>query len=118
MASTRNRNTPGDYASEQKSMKDMFDSILYENGSSAQAYQTNFAGNGLLNGRMASCVLSHNACDVESFLYGIGSTNLVNPYQAPTPDIKHIPSLNIMNKLPVIVPNPLVIHPNQRPRPL
>jgi hypothetical protein len=68
-----------------------------------------------LPGKIAHTNLAYNACDIESQLFGIGSTNLVNPASPVKPDYKYIQSLNIIDKLPVIIPEPLVIEKNQRP---
>jgi hypothetical protein len=118
MASTRNRNSPGDYQVEQIGYAKQCAYTEYKHGFSGSAYQTNFAGNGLLMGRMASVSLSDNACDVESQLFGIGSTNLVNPKAHVVPQIRPVESLSIMTRLPVILPEPLTIEHNQRPYPM
>ena len=86
--------------------------IQYE--SYGRPAETEFAGNGLLCGRVGSMALSNNSCDIESFLYGIGSTNLVTPYEKPALDITHLNSLNIYKKQEVLIPKPLVVEPNQR----
>jgi hypothetical protein len=59
--------------------------------------------------------LSQNYSDVESFLFGIGSTNLVSPQSEPTPEINQIKSLNVADRLPMIMPGTLHVQPNQRP---
>ena len=63
---------------------------------------------------MASEQLSNNSCDIESQLFGIGSTNLVTPLQPVVPEIKPLQSLAIMNKTPVIIPGDLVVQGEQR----
>ena len=80
MASTRNKNTPGNYRLEQYSLNQNIDWKLYEHSSCGRATQTNLPGNGILTGRMSNNELSNNACDIESYLRGIGSTNLVEQY--------------------------------------
>jgi hypothetical protein len=113
MASTRNLNTPGDYKMEQKSFKDKLNYLTDNNfGKPKEIY---FAGNGLLMGRIASESLSSNSCDVESFLRGIGSTNLVEPMPEVKPDINNYKSLDIMNRVSMIMPEPLTVMKNQRP---
>jgi len=79
MASTRNRNTPGNYCSEQRQYKHAQHYALYENSQYGSAYNTRLPGNGLLPAQIPWNKLSHNAADTESFLFGINSTNLVNP---------------------------------------
>jgi hypothetical protein len=51
---------------------------------------------------------------VKSSLFGIGSTNLVEPLAPVQPDINYLPSLNVIQKTPMIIPAPLSITPQQR----
>ena len=113
MASTRNRNSPGDYSLEQSQKSNVAGYFMYEN--SGHPETSNFAGNGLLMGRMASTNLSTNSVDIESFLYGIGTSNLVNPFKPITPEIKQLNSLNVIDRLPIHIPSEIKITPNQRP---
>ena len=115
MASTRSRNTPGDYALEQHALAKQ-ESFMDYNASSyygvpAQSY---FAGNGLVGMKAAHRNLSDNACDIESYLRGIGSTNLVAPQSDPVPAIKQMPSLNMADRLPLVMPAPFVFEPGHR----
>lgn len=112
MSSTRNKNTDGDYNLEQNKNKNIINYNTYS--SFGTPINTYYAGDGLIHGRTASENLSHNACDIESMLRGIGSTNLVNPLTPINPDIKNIKSLSIINKLPILLPNDLIIDNNQR----
>ncbi len=116
MASTRSKNTPGNYASEQTAFSRQFDSVIYSNGASGQAYQTHFAGNGLLPGKCGSMNLSHNYADVESYLWGVGSTNLVNPKADPVVQLKYIQSINVAERTPMIIHAPFTPLQNQRPQ--
>jgi hypothetical protein len=118
MASTRDRNQPGNYKCEQIAKERAFDYLIYENSQNGKPIQSLFPGDGLLTGRMVPTELSRNSCDIESFLYGIGTNNLVTPQEKPIAEIRSLQSLNIIERLPVIMPDPLVIEPNQRPRPL
>ena len=77
MSSTRNRNNMADYQQESKSYQHVMDHMTLP--ISGEAATNHFAGNGLLMGRMANHSLSKNACEIESQLFGIGSTNLVAP---------------------------------------
>lgn len=115
MASTRNKNSEGDYQAQQKSLQLQFDNMTYTNQGNGTAFSTHFAGDGLLMGRMGSIPLSNNFVDVESHLHGTGSTNLVTPMKPVVPDIKQLQSLAVMNKLPTHIPEPLYMEPNQRP---
>ena len=115
MASTRNKNTPGDYALEQWSKNRQFQTKVFTNGAQGKPQQTMYAGNGLINGRMHARDLAKNDCDIESFLFGIGSTNLVQPLPPVLPQYNEISSLNIIHKKPMIVPESLIVEPDQIP---
>lgn len=118
MASTRNRNTPGNYYLEQKKHKQTEIYTLYANSQYGAAYNTQLPGNGLLAGQMPWNKLSHNAANTESFLFGINSTNLVNPAPCFVPEITNLSSANIFEKGSIYIPEPLVIEKNQRPFPI
>ncbi len=115
MASTRNRNTPGNYCLEQKRYAGMIQWNLYENGSSGRAVDDKLAGNGLNPGQMPWDSLSGNPADIESFLRGIGSTNLVQRAPDLTPELKRLDSAHVFQKSPVIMPIPQAIAKHQRP---
>ena len=113
MASTRNKNNPGNYKLQQISFSDSRDYLVStEFGTS---YQTNFPGNGLMPGKIPRNKMSSNSADTESFLFGINSTNLVTPAQCFVPGIETPQSLNMYEKEKVIMPVPLHINKHQRP---
>lgn len=118
MASTRNKNTPGNYCLEQRQYKNSEQYTLYENSQYGKAYNTQLPGNGLLPAQISWDKLSYNAPDTESFLFGINSTNLVNPAPCFIPEIKDLKSVNIYEKETIFMPEPLVIEKNQRPFPI
>jgi len=119
MASTRNKNTCGNYSLEQRQYQQSNTYTLYEHSQYGSAYNTRMPGNGLLPGQMPWNKLSYNAADTESFLLGINSTNLVNPAPQFTPEIAKLDSANIYEKKSTIfMPEPLVIEKNQRPFPV
>lgn len=115
MASTRNKNTPGNYAAEKKALEKKHQELMYIHASQGQAMQTNLPGNGLLQGRVAGRDLARNDCDIESRLFGIGSTNLENPQGDFTAEMNQLNSLNVMSKTPMVMPRPLGIQMDQRP---
>jgi hypothetical protein len=118
MASTRNRNTPGNYCLEQKEFKHSENYTLYQNSQYGAAYNTRLPGNGLLPAQIPWNKLSYNAADTESFLFGINSTNLVNPAPCFLPEITKLTSANVYDKSAIFIPEPLVIEKNQRPFPI
>ena len=66
--------------------------------------------NGYNNG-----ILSKNPSDIESALFGIGSTNLVNPKKAVNPELKCLPSVAFFKRPQSYLPEPLVVEAYQRP---
>lgn len=118
MASTRNKNTIGNYNLEQRQFQNSAGYTLYPNSQYGAAYNTRLAGNGLLPGQIPWDKLSHNAADTESFLFGINSTNLVNPAPCFTPEISKLGSVHIFDKGPTLMPEPLVVEKYQRPYPV
>lgn len=115
MASTRNINTPGNYEAEQVSLKHDADYKVYE-GYSRPA-EVCLPGDWILSGRMAPQTLSYNPTDIESTLFGINSTNLVDCFPPPLvkPEIKMLPSLNMSTKKQVIVMEPKVSNVTRKP---
>lgn len=118
MASTRNKNTPGNYCQDQRQNTQTESWQLYANGANGLAYDTRLAGVGLNQGQMPWSTLSHNPVDIETFLFGIGSTNLVNPVKPLTPELKCLKSANLFKKQDVIMPVPLAVSKTQRPFPI
>lgn len=118
MASTRNKNTQGNYCLEQKKYNQFENYTLYPNSQYGSAYNTRLAGNGLLAGQLPWTKLSYNAPDTESFLFGINSTNLVNPAPCFVPEIAKLETTNIFDKGVTYIPEPLVIERGQRPFPI
>ena len=118
MASTRNKNTRGNYCLDQKQNTNSEAWQLYTNGANGYAYDTRLPGNGLNPGQFPWSKLSHNPADIESFLFGINSTNLVNPAPCFHPELKKIESVNIFKKDVTFIPEPLIMDKNQRPFPV
>ena len=115
MASTRNKNTPVNYRLEERRYQTVQEHVMYENASHGQAWDTKLAGNGLNPGNMPWNTLSTNSSDIESFLFGINSTNLVNPQAPLKPELKSLSSFHVFEKEPVYMPDPLVVEKYQRP---
>jgi hypothetical protein len=113
MASTRNKNTIGDYKLEQQRYFSKCSYLTNEHYGKQQ--QTMLPGDGLLSGKIAAENLSSNSCDIESKLWGIGSTNLVIPQPDVTAEVYRLKSLAVIDRLPLFVPEPLNIAKDQRP---
>jgi hypothetical protein len=118
MASTRNKNTPGNYCLDQRQNVGIESWQLYHNGANGFAYDTRLPGNGLNPGQMSWSTLSYNPADIESFLFGINSTNLVKPAGPLTPELKCLQTANVFESAPVIMPVPQAIPKYQRPFPV
>ena len=116
MASTRNINSVGDYRQAQFELEARRARDSYTG--STVSNNTYLPGNGLLAGRVGHSELSRNGVDIEGFLFGIGSTNLVEPMAPCVPDVRNLKSLSIIETRKTILPAPLVVQPFQRPRPL
>ena len=60
-------------------------------------------------------VLSNNASDIESALFGIGSTNLVKQKAPVKPELNCMGNVKFFNRLETVMPKPLVVEKFQRP---
>ena len=114
MASTRSKNTPGNYSIEQRGYNQQIEyktNIQY-----GVASRTLDAGHGLIQGRLPNQELSENPNDIESDLFGIGSSNLVEPKPAVKPQLKTREAASIIDRhIPLIMPRNLDIERDQRP---
>ena len=117
MASTRSINTQGNYYLEQREFKHSENYTLYEHSQYGSAYSTNLPENGLNPAQIPWNQLSNNAVEIESFLFGINSTNLVKPAPPLVAKLKYLDSVNIFKKEPTLMPEPLVVLKSQRPFP-
>lgn len=115
MASTRNKNSPGDYELEQKQYYNLRLYNTYAHSSYGMPVTPYLPGDGLLPTRMAPTELSDNSRDIESFLFGINSNNLVNPQPETKPQLKTLQSLSVITKTQLIMPDSFVPILNQRP---
>ena len=112
MASTRSKNDPGNYALEQR----YFDlARKHIHGPYGMSYKTTLSELGPTPSHFPRDVLSHNPVEIESKLFGIGSSDLVNHPRTVYPQLKSIPTQSWFDKIPMIKPLPLVTEPGQRP---
>jgi hypothetical protein len=117
MASTRNKNTLGDYQLQQRALLQQTEYFTYPYGPSGKVEKSMFPGDGLLAGRLAPAEMCNNSTDIESYLYGIGNTNLVKPMKRPVAELKKLPSLNMIEKLPIYVAQEPIWNSTRRPLP-
>ena len=73
---------------------------------------------GYIPSHMNSNVFSNNPVEIESALFGINANNLVNPQKPVNPELKSIQFKPFFETLPLIMPDPLVLNPDQRPFPI
>tara|TARA_B100000886_G_scaffold340512_2_gene310687 strand:+ start:24482 stop:24835 length:354 start_codon:yes stop_codon:yes gene_type:complete len=115
MASTRNKNTANNYCIQQREFSDNYKYNTNVHSQWGEAYTTNLPTYGLNPPSIPRNKLCNNSVEVESFLFGINSTNLVKPRPPVKPSINHLDNLTFFEKLPLQLPEPLVIKHNQRP---
>ena len=113
MASTRNNNMPGEYCLRQMSNKHSTNYNTYEGAGMNKVNLLPCAG--ILPGQIHNSILSKNSTDVESFLLGINSSNLVDPSPEFNAKLKCHKLLSFYQRLQPSLPTPLVIEGCQRP---
>ena len=118
MASTRNINCQGSYCLQQKSYRKSRDYNSYLNSQYGTAYNPAIPSIGITPSHMPQNTLSNNPIEIESALFGINSTNLVNPQQPVEPNLKTIPEISFFERTQVIMPKPLIMQNRQRPFPI
>ena len=118
MASTRNNNTKSDYSLQQRSYQSIRDYNSYEYSQYGHAYSPGIPCVGYMPSHMPRDTLSNNPVEIESTLFGINSTNLVEQQPDVNPELKTIPMKQFFQRTPLIMPKPLVIENNQRPFPV
>jgi len=118
MSSTRNKNTPQNYCLEQRdnSLADIYSH--YAHSSYGNAYENAIPCLGITPSHMPRNALSDNPVEIESFLKGIGSTNLVYKVSPVTPQLKTIPMKGYFDRIPLLMPEPMLVEQNNRPFPI
>ena len=69
-------------------------------------------------GHMPWNVLSKNPVQIESALFGINSTNLVNPQPNVKAELNQLPTACFFERSATYMPEPLVVEKHQRPFPV
>ena len=114
MTSTRNKNTPQDYNLERKKIFNAKEYIFSEDY--AISNKTNFPDFGLNMPPMPRDKLANNSVNIESSLFGIGSSNLETPKPPVVPEIiSNTFGESIVKKTPLYVPEPFQFDSKQRP---
>ena len=112
MTSTRNNNMPSEYVLEQRTNTLINKHNVNEYGRSHRdAHPTQ----NINYGSMSRDALSNNPIDIETDLFGIGSTNLVEPKAPTNPSLNTLPHTDFTDPR-LFVPAPtLIVMNNQRP---
>lgn len=120
MASTRNKNMPGNYALEHRQRTNIDQWHQYQYGSSGHVFQPQMPGIGLTPGFMGADVLSSNPTDIESHLFGIQANNLVTPQAVLVPQLKSLEPVHLFTLPRIVMPTPLndTYVSQQRPFPI
>lgn len=118
MASTRNNNQCGDYNLQQNSYRLARQYTDYKYSQYGQAYNPAIPCVGITPSHMPRNTLSTNPVEIESALFGINSTNLVNPQPPVVPNLKNVEEVSYFDRIPLIMPKPLIVETNQRPFPI
>ena len=58
---------------------------------------------------------AQNSVDIESALFGINSTNLVEKKEPVVPQLKNLPEVKFFERMAVFMPEPLVVEKYARP---
>ena len=118
MSSTRNRNMRSDYCLQQRENILVNNYNSYKNSQYGSAYKPSIPTLGITPSHMPRDILSNNSIDIESSLFGINSSNLVQQNKPVEPQLKSIPYSNYFDRIELIMPKPLVVEKNQRPFPI
>jgi len=121
MSSTQNINTAGNYCLETEQRIRSAQYMMYRPSqyTSDFSVQSNNAGQ---NAQIADSsqnweTVFKKSCNTESFLFGIGASNL----EAPLPEFNHEPVrqpfAEIFDSGAILMPEPMAIEKSQRPRP-
>jgi hypothetical protein len=113
MASSRNKNSVGNYRQEMIQIEKTRTHTYYTGSVINQI--TSYPGEGLLGCRNPNLILSNDYTDIETELFGIGSTNLVQPRKPQIYDFKQFKVLDIQERSNIILPQPLIVSKNNRP---
>ena len=111
------KNSPGEYCLEQKAFNDQ---IQYREYKYSQVpLNSKLPGLGINVGNMRggyfNNVLSNNASNIESHLYGIKQIDLTKPKKTFVAELNKLPEQKWFKTPRVFVPEPLVVQKNQRP---
>tara|TARA_B100001093_G_scaffold488342_1_gene525449 strand:+ start:1620 stop:1973 length:354 start_codon:yes stop_codon:yes gene_type:complete len=114
MASTRDINSKGNYCLEQKALERIRENLTFYNSPNGHAYNPSFPEL-YTTGRVGSDVLSCNNVDIESSLFGINSSNLVESKPKTVAQLKTLSMVSFFDKPEIIKSKNVYQDNNQRP---
>ena len=114
MASTRNKNTKIEYFLEKRMNSQQRNYNYFANSSYGRAYDEKLFALGSNPSKLPRETLSRNPIDTESQLFGIGSSNLEIEKSYVQPQQKTLSYVSYFDKIPLVMPDPMVIYSNQR----
>jgi len=117
MSSTRLNNDKGEYCQQQRDARlaEQFALYKYKCISNDSAFPCVGINTPMMTNGYNNDLLSNNASDIESALFGIGSTNLVRAKAPVVAKINCLPNKKFFNRPKSFIPEPLVVRKFQRP---
>ncbi len=119
MASTRNKNTRGDYLEEDKCNRKNLEYRTYEHsqyGKPKSFLDVYKLPNTTLSTRpIAQESMSHNHVDIESYLRGISATDLEREHPKFIAELKEFKSIKLFDTVPLIMPKQTTNDQGYRP---
>ena len=116
MASTRNINTPSDYSLQQRTNSLVNNYNNFQNSSYGSPFNVTIPEVGYMPSHMSYDAFSKNGIEIESALFGINSTNLVEPRLPTRPILNNLETTPFFERGPLIMPLQHVVNLNERPR--
>jgi len=117
MTSTRLNNDNSEYCKQQRDSRlaEQFTLYKYKCISNDSALPCVGINAPMMTNGYNNNILSNNASDIESALFGIGSTNLVNTKAPVVAKIYKLPDKKFFTRHKSFLPEPLVVEKFQRP---
>lgn len=116
MASTRNHNSYSDYCLHTDQVQRQQDWVMDQTSRVHNLPAIPCAG--VLLPRMPASTLSANSVEVESYLYGIGANNFINPVKTPVVHVNKLPAVKFFDRVPLMIPKLPTAPMDQRPFPV
>ena len=89
--------------------------VIYQKIPAKSAFPDLGINVGNMAGAYTHSILSNNTADLESYLFGIGTSNLVKTFHKPAQTLNTLDNLKFFEKPGYAMPNPLVVENRQRP---